>query len=186
MMPVRGRSQSKAGVEAIVSAMDPFRKARRMLEVVTRRKWSMTRAKKKGRMMRTQNRSTRALEYALSLAKEADADLILLHVLEAVVEEAGDMAAFALSEYRDFLKRNALERLEQAVPAAAREWCRPASLVVSGRSYRQILSVAKKQDADLIVMGVQGRNAVDLALFGSTTHHVVREAKCPVLTIRSQ
>jgi nucleotide-binding universal stress UspA family protein len=130
--------------------------------------------------------STRALEYALSLAKEADAHLTLLHVLEAALEEAGDMAAFALSEYRDFLKRNALERLKEAVPEDAREWCEPEFLVASGRSYRHILDVAKKQDTDLIVMGVQGRNAVDLALFGSTTHHVVREAKCPVLTIRSQ
>jgi len=130
--------------------------------------------------------STRALEYALSLAKEADAHLTILHVLEAALEEAGDMAAFALSEYRDFLKRNALERLKDAVPEEAREWCEPECLVASGRSYRQILKVAEKEGAELIVMGVQGRNAVDLALFGSTTHHVVREAKCPVLTIRSQ
>ena len=129
--------------------------------------------------------STKALEYALSLAKEADAQLTLLHVLEAQLEEAGEMAAFALNEYRDFLKRNALERLQQAVPEEARAWCRPECLVASGRSYRQILNVAKEQDADLIVMGVQGRNAVDLALFGSTTHHVVRDARCPVLTIRS-
>jgi nucleotide-binding universal stress UspA family protein len=122
----------------------------------------------------------------LSLAKEADAHLTILHVLEAALEEAGDMAAFALSEYRDFLKRNALERLKDAVPEEAREWCEPECLVASGRSYRQILKVAEKEGAELIVMGVQGRNAVDLALFGSTTHHVVREAKCPVLTIRSQ
>jgi nucleotide-binding universal stress UspA family protein len=31
---------------------------------------------------------------------------------------------------------------------------------------------------------VQGRGAVDLALFGSTTSHVVRHAPCPVLTVR--
>lgn len=130
--------------------------------------------------------STRALEYALSLAKEADAHLTLIHVLEAALEDAGDMAAFAVSEYRDFLKRNALERLQQAVPEEAREWCEPECLVASGRSHRQILKVAKEQNTDLIVMGVQGRNAVDLALFGSTTHHVVREANCPVLTIRSR
>ena len=130
--------------------------------------------------------STKALEYALSLAKEADAHLTLLHVLEAALEEAGDVAAFALSEYKDFLKRNALERLKDAVPDEAREWCEPEFLVASGRSHRQILNVAKKQDVDLIVMGVQGRSAVDLALFGSTTHHVVREATCPVWTIRSQ
>jgi len=130
--------------------------------------------------------STRALEYALSLAKEGDAHLTLLHVVEAALEEAGDTAAFALSEYRHFLKRNALERLQSAVPKEAREWCEPEFIVASGRSYRHILDVAEKQDTDLIVMGVQGRNAVDLALFGSTAHHVVREAKCPVLTIRSQ
>jgi nucleotide-binding universal stress UspA family protein len=33
-------------------------------------------------------------------------------------------------------------------------------------------------------MGIQGRGAVDRALFGSTTNHVVREAHCPVLTLR--
>jgi nucleotide-binding universal stress UspA family protein len=33
-------------------------------------------------------------------------------------------------------------------------------------------------------MGVLGRNPVDLALFGSTTQHVVRAAACPVLTTR--
>ncbi|MGH9461541.1 MAG: universal stress protein, partial [Vicinamibacteria bacterium] len=78
------------------------------------------------------------------------------------------------------------ERLHSAVPKEAREWCEPEFIVASGRSYRHILDVAKNQNVELIVMGVQGRNAVDLALFGSTAHHVVREAKCPVLTIRSQ
>jgi nucleotide-binding universal stress UspA family protein len=35
----------------------------------------------------------------------------------------------------------------------------------------------------VIVMGVDGRNALDLMLFGSTSHHVIRKAPCPVLTI---
>jgi nucleotide-binding universal stress UspA family protein len=39
--------------------------------------------------------------------------------------------------------------------------------------------------SDLIVIGVQGRGAVNLMVFGSTTHHVVREATCPVLTLRA-
>jgi nucleotide-binding universal stress UspA family protein len=34
-------------------------------------------------------------------------------------------------------------------------------------------------------MGVHGRGVLDLTLFGSTTHHVVRGASCPVLTLRS-
>jgi nucleotide-binding universal stress UspA family protein len=54
-----------------------------------------------------------------------------------------------------------------------------------GRAYKEILRVAQDQFADLIVMGVQGRGAVDLMFFGSTTNHVVRQAACPVLTIRA-
>ena len=41
--------------------------------------------------------------------------------------------------------------------------------------------MADEAHADLVVMGVRGRNPVDLAVFGSTTQHVVRGAKCPVL-----
>jgi len=50
----------------------------------------------------------------------------------------------------------------------------------------QILSRAADLSIDLIVMGVRGRHAVDLAMFGSTTHRVVRSAACPVLTTRRE
>ena len=56
--------------------------------------------------------------------------------------------------------------------------------VAYGKPYREILELAAKEEIDLIVMGVRGRNPVDLTLFGSTTNHVVRRASCPVLTLR--
>jgi nucleotide-binding universal stress UspA family protein len=46
-----------------------------------------------------------------------------------------------------------------------------------------VLRVAGEQQADLIVLGVQGRGAIDLTLFGSTAQRVVREATCPVLSV---
>jgi nucleotide-binding universal stress UspA family protein len=45
------------------------------------------------------------------------------------------------------------------------------------------LRTAGEEHADLIVIGVRGRSAIDRAIFGSTTAHVVRSATCPVLTI---
>jgi nucleotide-binding universal stress UspA family protein len=54
----------------------------------------------------------------------------------------------------------------------------------NGKPYVQILAVAAEEETDLIVIGVRGRNPVDLALFGSTTNQVVRRATCPVLTLR--
>ena len=55
-MPVR-RFRPEVGVEAIVSSMEPYKKARRMLEVVTRRRWSIRRGKEKKKMMKADNRS---------------------------------------------------------------------------------------------------------------------------------
>jgi nucleotide-binding universal stress UspA family protein len=58
------------------------------------------------------------------------------------------------------------------------------TVLASGRAHREILRAAETNEADLIVMGAQGRGGVGLALFGSTTQQVVRGAGCPVLTVR--
>jgi nucleotide-binding universal stress UspA family protein len=57
-------------------------------------------------------------------------------------------------------------------------------VVVAGTPHREILRAAADCDSELIVMGVQGRGVIDLALFASTTHHVIRGAHAPVLTMR--
>lgn len=130
--------------------------------------------------------SLKALEYALSLAKEADARLTLLHALDMLPEEEPpDTLRFDIRGYRDYLRRVAGDRLLKLIPEGAREWCRPEVVIEPGKAYRGVLKMAEEREADLIVMGVVGRGAVDLLLFGSTAAHVVREATCPVLTIRA-
>ena len=130
--------------------------------------------------------STRALDYALSLAQEADARLILLHVIENLLGEAGaaEMGHLSVSEYDRYLEEDAMARLKSVVPEAASVWSAPEERVRRGRAYREILKVAKDEGVELIVMGVQGKGALTRLVFGSTTHHVIREAGCPVLTIR--
>ncbi|HEV8201031.1 MAG TPA: universal stress protein [Candidatus Polarisedimenticolia bacterium] len=58
-------------------------------------------------------------------------------------------------------------------------------LVARGRAWRAILQAAEERDAQLIVLGVHGRNPIDVTLFGSTTQHVVRAAQCPVMVTRT-
>jgi nucleotide-binding universal stress UspA family protein len=130
--------------------------------------------------------STRTLDFALSLAQEADARLILLHVVENRLGEAGlsEMGHLSVSEYDRFLESDAMTRLESSVPEAARLWSKPEPHIRKGRAYREILTLAKDEGVELIVMGVQGKGALTRLVFGSTTHHVIREAGCPVLTIR--
>jgi nucleotide-binding universal stress UspA family protein len=129
--------------------------------------------------------SLAALRFAFSIAKESDARLTIMHVFdwppddELLVERT-----FDVPEYRHQLEGVASRRLDALISGDERNWCQPTTKLSYGKPYRQILATAENEEADLIVMGVHGRNALDLMLFGSTTNHVVRRASCPVLTLR--
>jgi nucleotide-binding universal stress UspA family protein len=131
--------------------------------------------------------STRALEHALALAQETAARLILLHVVEQLVDAPppSDVGRFSVPEYRRYLEEDARTRLRSAVPEEARVWCTPEERVLAGKAYRVILEIAEQEKAEVIVMGVHGKGALNRRLFGSTTHHVIRQAGCPVLTLRA-
>ncbi len=130
--------------------------------------------------------SIRAMEYSLSLAEESYGRLTILHALEPLpMEEAALMARFDAGGYQDAVERLALERLEGMLPVNVRDWCKSERVVIRGKAYEAILKAAEHGSSDLIVMGIHGRNPIDLALFGSTTQHVVRGARAPVLVIRS-
>jgi nucleotide-binding universal stress UspA family protein len=129
--------------------------------------------------------STAALPIALSLAQEAEAQLMLLHVLEwPIGHEPPPLPTFNVPEYRIYREKEAAAELEKMVPAAARDWCEPTTHLAHGKPYEQVLGFARDHDVDLIVIGVHGRSALDVALFGSTTNQVIRGATCPVLTLR--
>ena len=136
--------------------------------------------------------STYALNYAMSLAQEADAQLTVLHVMVYdLAAEAPEMydsviadRRLTVSDYRTRCEQYAKDRLQAVVPDTVRAYCRVETMLATGRPYREILRVGAEQQADLIVMGVQGRGPADLTFFGSTTQHVVRQATCPVLTLR--
>jgi len=133
--------------------------------------------------------SLHALRYATSLAQEADGQLTVLHVVAHEFENAADMASMVsdagitigsfVKQREEVLRR----RLQEAV-ATAPKFCSVESLITHGKPWREVLRIAAERRSDLIVMGVQGRGATDLLFFGSTTQHVVREASCPVLTLR--
>jgi nucleotide-binding universal stress UspA family protein len=129
--------------------------------------------------------SIRALEFALSFAKEADARLILLHAIEDILGDAAvhTLGHVSVAEYYHQIEEDALERLRAVVPDEARVWSHPEERVVRGRAHQEILKVVAAEQVDLVVMGVQGKGVVSRLMFGSTTHRVIREAGCPVLTL---
>jgi nucleotide-binding universal stress UspA family protein len=128
--------------------------------------------------------SLSALRFATSLAKESDAHLTLLHVIDVPPDDELLVEQFDAPEFRQFVDDRARRRLEALIPADVRVWCQPETTVAYGKPYQQILETAASEGSDLIVIGVRGRNALDLRLFGSTTNQVVRHAPCPVVTLK--
>lgn len=124
--------------------------------------------------------SQAGLSYALSLAEEADAELTLLHVIDNLA--TSDLVLS--SRDVEVTKQGCAEDLQRLIPAEARTYCSIDVLVSEGRPAREILNAATARGTELIVMGVQGRNAFDRLFFGSNTHAVIRAANCPVLTVR--
>jgi nucleotide-binding universal stress UspA family protein len=114
-----------------------------------------------------------ASRYALSIAREYNAELTLLHVLQqfpASPDAQGEIA-------------KVVEQLESSVPSG--EWggfpVRPLARI--GVPYEQIIQLAIEAQTDLVIMGVRGRGAVDIAVFGSTTYRVLQLGPCPVLAV---
>jgi nucleotide-binding universal stress UspA family protein len=131
--------------------------------------------------------SLSALAYALHLAEEVDAHLTLLHVIEMPPElgENPMTRDFNIDHIHAAAEADARRRLQDLIPDQARTHSTVETAVVEGRAYRRVLQRSAEEQANLIVMGVHGRGPIDLLVFGSTTHHVIRAATCPVLIVRN-
>jgi nucleotide-binding universal stress UspA family protein len=118
--------------------------------------------------------SERALDYAISATAEYDADLTLLHVLEDVPSPTKTEEVIAKST----------EHLNKLIPQEGRKTLKIKRAVRIGKPYQQIIQLALEAQMDMVVMGVRGRGALDLAVFGSTTYRVLQLGPCPVLAVQ--
>jgi nucleotide-binding universal stress UspA family protein len=130
--------------------------------------------------------SLAALEYALSMAEEASARLTLATVIEKPPElDLPEVAPdINLDAVHAAAEAERLRRLRALIPESVQTYCTVETAVSEGRASRAILRLAAERQSDLIVMGVNGRGAIDLALFGSNTREVIAGARCPLLTVR--
>ena len=129
--------------------------------------------------------SNRALAFAVSVARESSAELIVLHAID-VHPDAFRRGLIDLPAYRATALNSGREELEQTVRRFTGGYTNIRESVVFGKPSTEILRLAAEEDVDLIFMGLHGRTSADLFFFGSTTQHVVREAACPVVTIGVQ
>lgn len=132
--------------------------------------------------------SRKAFAYALDLGRQAGGVVTALAVCEYVdpAEPAGWVDA-GVRASRQQMIADARERLHAFVAAEPRAagLVEEAVVLHANRAGHAILERARAAHVTLIVMGAQGAGGIELMMYGSNTHHVVRTAACPVLTVRA-
>jgi nucleotide-binding universal stress UspA family protein len=124
-------------------------------------------------------RSARAFQLACSLARDHRARLIVLHVIpppdsfgEAVARQQPDSYRAQICDHL-----YALRAPDSRVEIEYR--------LGDGDPHAEILRVAEESSCDLIVMGTHGRTGLGRLLMGSVAEQVLRQAPCPVLTVKT-
>lgn len=121
-----------------------------------------------------------ALSQSYNLAKEIDAEIVLLYVIEKL-SPTMKMFYKGLDEISDAVENN-LENL--AGYESKKTGLKFSKLVEKGKVYNKIVKVAAKIDATLIVMGTRGGSRTKF--IGSNALRVVKTAPCPVITIKGK
>ena len=134
--------------------------------------------------------SRKALPYAISLAQESGAKLVLLHMVPPVTAmQAGYVpAVFGAEdafEWQSTARQESEKELKELVPPGTLS-CEPEYIVGLDFMPEGVLTVAAKYNADMIVMGANSSSSPRLAahLPWAMLHKVICQSRCPVLTVK--
>ncbi len=124
-----------------------------------------------------------ALEQSYNLAREYNAEITLLHV----IEEEGMFVKYFSKEQHDDMKKNIQQQLDTlAIDTQKKNKIVVNTLIAKGSIYDKIIEVSELINATFIVMGTNGDGGLKKRFIGSNTLRVVRESSIPVITIKGK
>lgn len=121
------------------------------------------------------------IQTALSLAKQYEARVSVLNVVEYTLPMDADYVMPPIDEVEENLVSKAHERLENLLSTLGETSVE--RFVVAGHPKQEILRFAEQEGADLLVVGAHGHHGIP-GLLGSTTDRLVHRADCDVLVVR--
>jgi len=135
--------------------------------------------------------------YAISLARQYNAQIILLHVVEPLSSAARAVIETYMSvEAADRAQEDNMQQVLKDIKVRLKKFCAEEMessktdvikvheiLVVAGDPSEEILRVADKNNVDLIVMGKSTGSVFGSTVMGSVSRRVTRHAKVPVLVV---
>jgi nucleotide-binding universal stress UspA family protein len=133
--------------------------------------------------------SEEALKYAIFLARRFRSEITGVYVIEMHPRLLYDYARDPDSESYSWVEQTAENQKERLISEAeilGIEGITFRSAVSIGDPSEEIVKLARRRKADLIVLGVRGLGLIDRMLVGSTTLKVLRKSRIPVLSVRKR
>lgn len=129
-----------------------------------------------------------AFAKAVELAKQNRAELLLVHVLLPPIPPPGNgyVLPRAYEELEAAARRGAQGRLSALLAKAKKAGARTRTILLEGVPFDQIVRLAQRKRAGLIVMGTHGRTGLEKFFMGSVAERVIPRSPCPVLTVRGR
>lgn len=124
-----------------------------------------------------------AVDFAFLMCEQMKAGMIFLYVDEW--PDHSDAMAPLHNEYGIYKKDDADALLNDLVQRAKDQGLEGSKECVDGVPYVEIIRMAKKRSADLVVIGTHGRTGLTHLMVGSQADRVLRDSPCPVVTVKS-
>lgn len=129
-----------------------------------------------------------AFKKAIDMAKASRAELLIAHVINPIVPIAGEgyLSPKMYDDLRASTQAWASKELDKLLAKAKKSGVRVKGLLAEGPAHEEIVRIAKRKRADLVVVGTHGRSGLAKLFLGSVAGRVVAAAPCPVLTVRGK
>lgn len=125
-----------------------------------------------------------AIEHALFFAREYNARLTLIHVIEQEQYPYHDASAESLCEIDRYLGDMITNNLQQLAAEQDGKEFVDTSIVKEGIAYKEIIAYAKAHSIDLMIIPTHGVTDLEYLLLGSTAEKVIRWTPCPTLSLQ--
>lgn len=129
--------------------------------------------------------SKKALQYAIPLARQHDAEITLLYAISVPSYSSGEYGAVDFATVESEMRTTG-ERNLAALVKEIGEDVTTRAVVLNGAPTAEIVEFARELPADIIIVSTHGRTGLKHVFLGSVAEHVVRQAPCPVLIVRER
>jgi len=132
----------------------------------------------------------KAARYAVDLAKQLNASVIVLSVIDkrsfiGQTVPAVETARHVIEPIEDYLREAAEGYAGEIKKLCEKNGVRTKAVTTAGHPVEEIVKEAEKSKADLIVMGSHGRSALGAAVLGSVAYGVIhKDTKIPALVVK--